>query len=78
MLGAGCLPVSGRWAWLMLDHEGSRREAADGAAGGKDQRGRGQDDGAAGVRPAGVVSMLAEIGLRLAETKTQLAKWCIC
>ncbi len=37
----------------MPDHEGGRRDAVDGAVGGDDKRGRGEDDGAGDVRPAG-------------------------
>ena len=37
----------------MPDHKGSRRDAVDGAAGDDDERGRGENDGAGDVQPAG-------------------------
>jgi hypothetical protein len=57
----------------MPDHEGGGRDAVDGAAGGEDRRSGDEHDGAGDVQPTGVVSTLAEIGLRLDETKTLLA-----
>ena len=47
------MPVSGGSAWLTLGHEDGRRDAMDGATGGEDKLGEGDEDGTGDVQPAG-------------------------
>ena len=58
----------------MFDYEGGRRDTVDGAAGGEDKPGVVTKTELVTFNRPAVVSMLADIGLMLDETKALVAR----